>query len=207
MPRASPAGHRWRCSAPCCWRPGTTCRTCGWPRRWMTAPASAVSAASPLRADVGAHSLRPLPPGAGLAGPGPDTARGGTRPLEAKDVLVWTGTLVNATLILSASIRRDAEARWAGHRRRKPTHSHKAHVGTNSPCCIPRPDAGRVCPQLFSVSLRRSLMGCLSGRCGRGWKRSGGRRSCSWHRAPCEGRTGPHWTPRRAPGAGGSRAP
>ena len=45
-----------------------------------------------------------------------------TRQLEAKGVLVRTGTLVDATLIPSASIRRDGEARWAGHRRRKPTH-------------------------------------------------------------------------------------
>ena len=38
---------------------------------------------------------------------------------------------MNATLIASASIRRDGEARWAGHRRRKPVHGHQAHVATN----------------------------------------------------------------------------
>jgi IS5 family transposase len=54
-----------------------------------------------------------------------------TRQLEAKGVLVRTGTLVDATLIPSASIRRDGEARWAGHRRRKPTHGYKAHVATD----------------------------------------------------------------------------
>lgn len=54
-----------------------------------------------------------------------------TRQLEAKGVAVRTGTLVDATLIPSASIRHDGEARWAGHRRRKPTHGYKAHVATD----------------------------------------------------------------------------
>ncbi len=54
-----------------------------------------------------------------------------TRQLEAKGVMVRTGTLVDATLIPSASIRADGEARWAGHRRRKPTHGYKAHVATD----------------------------------------------------------------------------
>jgi len=54
-----------------------------------------------------------------------------TRQLEAKGVTVRTGTLVDATLIASASIRHDGEARWAGHRRRKPTHGYKAHVATD----------------------------------------------------------------------------
>ena len=55
-----------------------------------------------------------------------------TRQLEAKGVTVQTGTLVDATLIPSASIRGDGEARWAGHRRRKPTHGYKAHVATDA---------------------------------------------------------------------------
>ncbi|SDD96191.1 IS5 family transposase [Belnapia rosea] len=54
-----------------------------------------------------------------------------TRQLEAKGVMVRTGTLVDATLIPSASIRSDGEARWAGHRRRKPVHGYKAHVATD----------------------------------------------------------------------------
>ena len=53
------------------------------------------------------------------------------RRLEARGVMVRTGTLVDATLIPSASIRADGEARWAGHRRRKPTHGYKAHVATD----------------------------------------------------------------------------
>src|SRR3712207_1159881 len=45
--------------------------------------------------------------------------------------MVRTGTLVDATLVPSASVRGDGEARWAGHRRRKPTHGYKAHVATD----------------------------------------------------------------------------
>jgi IS5 family transposase len=55
-----------------------------------------------------------------------------TRQLEAKGVVVRTGTLVDATLIASASIRGDGEAKWAGHRRRKPVHGYKAHVATDA---------------------------------------------------------------------------
>jgi IS5 family transposase len=54
-----------------------------------------------------------------------------TQQLVAKGVAVRTGTLVDATLIASASIRRDGAARWAGHRRRKPLHGYKAHVATD----------------------------------------------------------------------------
>ncbi|MGH3102172.1 MAG: IS5 family transposase, partial [Thermoleophilia bacterium] len=54
-----------------------------------------------------------------------------TRQLEVKGVTVRTGTLVDATLVPSASIRHDGEARWAGHRRRKPVHGYKAHVATD----------------------------------------------------------------------------
>lgn len=54
-----------------------------------------------------------------------------TRQLDARSVVVRTGTLVDATLIPSASIRHDGEARWAGHRRRKPMHGYKAHVATD----------------------------------------------------------------------------
>lgn len=54
-----------------------------------------------------------------------------TQQLVAKGVAVRTGTLVDATLIASASIRHDGDARWAGHRRRKPVHGYKAHVATD----------------------------------------------------------------------------
>jgi len=53
-----------------------------------------------------------------------------TRQLEAKGVTVRTATLVDATLIPPAGIGHDGQARWAGHRRRKPTHGDKAHVAT-----------------------------------------------------------------------------
>jgi transposase, IS5 family len=54
-----------------------------------------------------------------------------TRRLAAKGVAVRTGTLVDAMLIASASVRCDGEARWAGHRRRKPVHGSKAQVATD----------------------------------------------------------------------------
>ena len=54
-----------------------------------------------------------------------------TRQLDALGVVVRTGTLVDATLIPSASIRHDGDARWAGHRRRKAVHGYKAHVATD----------------------------------------------------------------------------
>jgi IS5 family transposase len=54
-----------------------------------------------------------------------------TSQLEARGVIVRTGTLVDATLIASASIKADDEARWAGHRRKKPIHGYKAHVATD----------------------------------------------------------------------------
>ena len=49
----------------------------------------------------------------------------------AQQVAVRTGTLVDATLIAWASIRHDEEARWAGHRSRKPVHGYKAYVATD----------------------------------------------------------------------------
>lgn len=55
------------------------------------------------------------------------------RQLEAKGVAVRTGTLVDATLIASASIRHDDEARWAGHRRRKPVHHRGDRVARIGP--------------------------------------------------------------------------
>ncbi len=54
-----------------------------------------------------------------------------TRQLDEPGVVVRTGTLVDATLIPSASIRHDGEARWAGPRRHKPVHGYKAHVATD----------------------------------------------------------------------------
>ena len=53
------------------------------------------------------------------------------RQLDARGAVVRTGTLVDATLIPSASIKCDGEAKWAGHRRRKPIHGYKAHVATD----------------------------------------------------------------------------
>ena len=54
-----------------------------------------------------------------------------TNQLDRRGVVVRTGTLVDATLIASASIKTDEEARWAGHRRKKPVYGYKAHVATD----------------------------------------------------------------------------
>jgi transposase, IS5 family len=53
-----------------------------------------------------------------------------TNQLDAKGVVVKTGTLIDATVITSASPR-DEEARWVGHRRRAPVHGFKAHVAAD----------------------------------------------------------------------------
>lgn len=50
-----------------------------------------------------------------------------TEQLRAKRVRVRQGTLIDATVIASAS-RDDDEAGWSGHRSRKAVHSYKAHV-------------------------------------------------------------------------------
>lgn len=55
-----------------------------------------------------------------------------TRQLDKKNVIVKTGTLVDATIIASASITKDEEARWVGHRRKAAVHGYKAHVATDA---------------------------------------------------------------------------
>ena len=54
-----------------------------------------------------------------------------TRQLKAQAVTVKTGTLVDATVIASAS-HADGEAAWAGHRSRKAIHGFKAHVAADA---------------------------------------------------------------------------
>lgn len=58
-----------------------------------------------------------------------------TRQLIAKGIRVKKGTLVDATVIASASLR-DDEAAWSGHRRRRPVHGYKAHVGADADTAI-----------------------------------------------------------------------
>lgn len=53
------------------------------------------------------------------------------RQLRARSVVVKTGTLVDATVIASAS-QGDGEAGWSGHRARKAIHSYKAHVAADA---------------------------------------------------------------------------
>lgn len=54
-----------------------------------------------------------------------------TRQLRARAMTVKTGTLIDATVIASAS-EEDGEAGWSGHRSRKAVHSYKAHVAADA---------------------------------------------------------------------------
>jgi IS5 family transposase len=58
-----------------------------------------------------------------------------TAQLKARAVTVKTGTLVDATVVGSAS-EGDGEARWSGHRSRKAIHGYKAHVGADADTAI-----------------------------------------------------------------------
>jgi IS5 family transposase len=54
-----------------------------------------------------------------------------TAQLKARAITVKTGTLVDATIIASAS-KDDGEARWVKHRNRASVHGFKAHVGADA---------------------------------------------------------------------------
>jgi IS5 family transposase len=54
-----------------------------------------------------------------------------TRQPKGQAITIKTGTLVDATVIASASFR-DEEAAWAGHKRRKAIHGFKAHVAADA---------------------------------------------------------------------------
>ena len=54
-----------------------------------------------------------------------------TAQLKAKAITVKTGTLVNATIIASAS-KEDGEGRWVKHKGRPAIHGFKAHVGADA---------------------------------------------------------------------------
>lgn len=58
-----------------------------------------------------------------------------TGQLKAQAVTVKTGTLVDATVVGSAS-EGDDEAGWSGHRSRKAIHGYKAHVGADADTAI-----------------------------------------------------------------------
>ena len=58
-----------------------------------------------------------------------------TTQLKSKAITVKTGTLVDATVIASAS-HRDGEAQWAARRKRKAVHGFKAHVGADADTAI-----------------------------------------------------------------------
>lgn len=54
-----------------------------------------------------------------------------TAQLLARQVTVKTGTLIDATIIASAS-KDDEDARWVKHKNRKPVHGYKAHVASDA---------------------------------------------------------------------------
>ena len=58
-----------------------------------------------------------------------------TRQIKVKAVTVKTGTLIDATVIASAS-HQDGEAAWVGHQRRKAIHGFKAHVAADAGTAI-----------------------------------------------------------------------
>jgi IS5 family transposase len=58
-----------------------------------------------------------------------------TAQLKAKAVRVKTGTIVDASVVASAS-EGDGEAGWSGHRTRKAIHGYKAHVGVDADTAI-----------------------------------------------------------------------
>ena len=60
-----------------------------------------------------------------------------THQLDTRGVVVKAGTLIDASVIASASLK-DEQARWAGHRRRKPVHGYKAHIATDEEAGIIR---------------------------------------------------------------------
>ena len=54
-----------------------------------------------------------------------------TRQLKAQAITIKTGTLIDATVIVSATYQ-DEEAAWAGHKRRKAIHGFKAHAAADA---------------------------------------------------------------------------
>ena len=54
-----------------------------------------------------------------------------TSALKTRGVTIKTGTIVDATVIRSAS-EGDVDARWSGHRSRRAVHGYKAHVGADA---------------------------------------------------------------------------
>lgn len=51
--------------------------------------------------------------------------------LDGKGMVVRTGTLIDASVIASATVK-DKEAHWVGHRRKAPVHGYKAHVAADA---------------------------------------------------------------------------
>jgi IS5 family transposase len=64
-----------------------------------------------------------------------------TAALKARAVTIKTGTIVDATVIQSAS-KADADAKWSGHRTRRAIHGYKAHVGADAETALVEGRAG-----------------------------------------------------------------
>ena len=75
--------------------------------------------------------LRAPPQGPGRPWPGQAPVRYDHQPAQARAIRVKTGTLVDATIIASAS-EDDGEARWVKHKGKPAVHGFKAHVGADA---------------------------------------------------------------------------
>src|SRR5919198_1980115 len=77
------------------------------------------------------------------------------RDLEAKGACVRKGTIIDATIIGSAS-KGDEEAAWVKHRTRPPAHGYKAHIATDKDTGIIR--AVEATPAKADVSIAPSII-------------------------------------------------
>jgi hypothetical protein len=85
-----------------------------------------------VRTDARADGLRAVPSPARGAGTRPGAFQAGSLSKGcARSVTVKMGTLVDATVVASAS-QGDGEASWSGHRVRKAIHGYKAHVAADA---------------------------------------------------------------------------
>ncbi|WP_348628915.1 transposase [Sinorhizobium sp. CCBAU 05631] len=84
-----------------------------------------------LGADAGAHRLCSFPKSPCRPWSGQDAVRRDHPPAQGQAIRVKTGTLVDATIIASAS-EDDEEGHWVKHKGRPAVHGFKAHVGADA---------------------------------------------------------------------------
>jgi IS5 family transposase len=84
-----------------------------------------------------------------------------TAQLKARAITVKTGTLVDATIIASAS-EEDGNARWVKHKGKPAVHGFKAHVGADADAALVEEiavtSANRPCSILIESKLRSSFL-------------------------------------------------